>query len=110
MLSVPLYVWVFSHIATTKAGFLSDPLSRSVYGRGVRSAQGPAVTLMWTTTFVPDHPKDFRPNHFVILQDLRNGVYLIYKYVPGPGALGNAPPPPWNAPPHYFEYGRLLID
>ena len=45
-------------------------LDRIVRGRGVRKSAGPGLTVMWTTTFIPKSYKDYRPNHFVVLQDL----------------------------------------
>ena len=44
-------------------------MTRTIYGRSVRATQSPAVTLMWTTTFVPKKPGDFRPDHFVVLTE-----------------------------------------
>ncbi|XP_064101549.1 uncharacterized protein LOC135212098 [Macrobrachium nipponense] len=57
---------------TISVGLLGGPLTRTVYGRSVRTAKSPDVTLMWTTMFVPKKACFFKPNHFVVLHDLRN--------------------------------------
>lgn len=48
--------------------FRSGPLTRRIYGRGVRPATIPRVVVMWTAAKMPKQSAPFRPNHFVPLQ------------------------------------------
>ena len=47
--------------------FEPDALTKKIYGRGVRRATAPAMTVMWTTTYVPCQSDIFRPNHSMVL-------------------------------------------
>lgn len=58
------------------AEFLADPLTKKIFGRGVRTTTAPAVTIMWTTTFVPKCVKEFRPNHFVVLHKKQTPIII----------------------------------
>ena len=44
--------------------FLSEPFSRKVVGRGVKSSAVPCTTLMWSQLTVPRTAKDLQANHF----------------------------------------------
>ena len=52
---------------TFNTEFLSEPMSRKIYGRGVHKTKATAATIMWSMTFVPQRLNEFRPNHFVVL-------------------------------------------
>ena len=52
---------------TLDGRYTSRPLNRIMCGRGVRSSQLPAVTVMWTMMSAPTRLDQFRPNHFVVL-------------------------------------------
>ncbi|CAH1245863.1 PIN4 [Branchiostoma lanceolatum] len=47
--------------------YLSDPLTRRVCGRSVRTFSDPGFWLMWSMLTVPKIPSDFVPNHFACL-------------------------------------------
>ena len=47
--------------------FSSDPLTRSVVGRGVRPTLEPAAFVMWSMGYCPKKHDHFRPNHFAFL-------------------------------------------
>ena len=51
--------------------FVSEPLTRQIYGRGVspRKGSGSSVgVIMWSQLSVPKTESDFSPNHFVVLR------------------------------------------
>lgn len=64
---------------TSPAGslFLSESLTKIIRGRGVGTAKMPEVTLMWTTSFIPENVFDFRPNHFVVLIEKADAVTVL---------------------------------
>ena len=56
-----------STVLPTKSFFSSDPLIRSVVGRGVRSTLEPAPFVMWSMGYCPKKHDHFRTNHFAFL-------------------------------------------
>lgn len=67
--SAALNLPIHSYCPPTTFGseFLSGPLTRRVYGRGVRQTAIPDVTIMWSQFNVPVRMRDFLPNHFTVL-------------------------------------------
>ncbi|GFS09749.1 hypothetical protein ElyMa_006630600, partial [Elysia marginata] len=59
------------------AYFLSEPLSHVVRGPGVTEGKKSGVTLMWTSTLVPNKQSQFRPNHFVVLKKRQSDTALV---------------------------------
>ena len=53
--------------------FCVTSMNRTIRDRGVSANTTPAVTLMWTMTQHLQQPKDFIPNHFVVLHQVETG-------------------------------------
>ena len=51
--------------------FCVASMNRTIRGRGVSTNTTPAVTLVWTMTQHLQQPKDFIPNHFVVLHPVQ---------------------------------------
>ena len=57
--------------------FFSTPLSRKICGRGVANSAHPITVLMWTSSFVPNSEREFRPDHFCILLPTTSRVHYV---------------------------------
>ena len=49
--------------------FMSSPLSRKICGREVNRSAVPMAIVMWSSSIVPQDEGDFKPDHFVVLQN-----------------------------------------
>jgi hypothetical protein len=55
---------------TIRAEFLTEPYSRVVCGRNVKTSSYSDIIIMWTQCVIPSSSSNFRPNHFVLLKML----------------------------------------